>query len=375
MNNGEAIRPKNVGESSQVLFSVFIPACAGKVLALIAVLLPGFFNDTPAGEIASDPSGIYRVALLGNSDTRLSIPFSRPKAAAGLVQSISDGVITLQGAPGWTTDQFVYSSGVQSNTYFVLIRSGSREGEHHTITANTADAITVDLNGDTLTGVNAGDRIEIVPYWTLGTLFLGGAGIHISPSPGSRSSEVLMPDLEGIGINLSAARTYYFWSGAWRQVGQGTANLSDDVLLPDAYVIVRHNIADSTTLLCNGVVWMGKLAVPLAVQAASKQDNFVALARPTAISLNDSGLISSGAFSASPSPGARTDELFVFDDTVVGKNKAASATYYYWSGAWRKVGSGSTDVGTDEVFQPGTGMVIRKGNGTGTAVWLNATTY
>ena len=125
-----------------------------------------------------------------------------------------------------------------------------------------------------------------------------------------------MPDLDGIGINLSAARTYYYWSGAWRQVGQGTANKSDDVLLPDAYVIVRHNVADSTTVTCNGAVWMAKLAVPLAVQAGNKQDNFVALVRPTNVSLNDSGLVSSGAFSPSPSPGARTDELLVFDDTV-----------------------------------------------------------
>jgi uncharacterized protein (TIGR02597 family) len=68
-------------------------------------------------------------------------------------------------------------------------------------------------------------------------------------------------------------------------------------------------------------------------------------------------------------PGTRTDELLTFDNTTTQKNKSSSAVYYYWSGGWRRVGSGNTDVGNTAVFQPGAGVIIRKGTNSPAAVW------
>jgi len=109
--------------------------------------------------------------------------------------------------------------------------------------------------------------------------------------------------------------------------------------------------------------------------AVGKQDNVLAMPRPAGMTLNQSGLVSSGAFRASASPGNRLDELFVFDNTSALKNKSASATYYYWNGAWRRVGAGSTDVGNDAAFQPGNGVIVRAGTGTSLATWVNAPNY
>ncbi|MGZ4963085.1 MAG: TIGR02597 family protein, partial [Limisphaerales bacterium] len=82
-----------------------------------------------------------------------------------------------------------------------------------------------------------------------------------------------------------------------------------------------------------------------------------------------------GAFNASPLPGSRTDELLTFDNTVANRNKSASAVYYYWSGAWRQVGAGANNVGSNAVLGAGTGVIIRKATNSSTVVWTNAPNY
>ena len=344
-------------------------------LGLMAGLLASFDTRLMAQTVATEPSGFYQISCPGNSDTIVSIPFTRPIAASGLVLTASGNSVQATGVPGWSANQFVYASPTQTNTYFLLVRSGPKEGYAYTITANTSDTLTLDLSNADLSGVSAGHRFAIVPYWTLGSVFPGGAGVNPSPSPGSRSTEILLPDLSSAGINLSPVKTYYFHGGFWKQFGQGAANKNDDVLLSDSYFTVRHNVSTATTIVAQGNVLTTKWTVPLATQASVKQDNAVAIPRPVAVALIDSNLISSGGFSVSPSPGNRTDELLVFDSTVIGKNKSPSATYYYWNNAWRKFGAGATDVGTDQVFTPGTGVIIRKGASVSSTVWVNSPTY
>jgi uncharacterized protein (TIGR02597 family) len=114
---------------------------------------------------------------------------------------------------------------------------------------------------------------------------------------------------------------------------------------------------------------------------STQRDNYVALVRPVAVTLDDSGLIASGAFSPSASPGTRIDELLVFDNTTNRQNKASSGTYYYFTNAtvqaWRKVGSGTTNQGSVAIFTPGTGVILRKSaSGAGAeTIWVNTKTY
>jgi uncharacterized protein (TIGR02597 family) len=127
-----------------------------------------------------------------------------------------------------------------------------------------------------------------------------------------------------------------------------------------------------------GAVPIGRWNIPLRVpdgSAGNKQDSFFGLARPVTVTLDDSGLISSGAFAPSPLPGSRTDELLTFDNTSVAKNKSSSAVYYYWNSAWRRVGAGTTIVGSTPVFVPGSGVIIRKGTNIAAPIWTNAPNY
>ena len=85
--------------------------------------------------------------------------------------------------------------------------------------------------------------------------------------------------------------------------------------------------------------------------------------------------IESGAFKASSSLASHADEIYVYDNSSLGKNKTIGAIYYYWSGAWRKSGFGTIDFGDDLVFTAGSGVIIRAAPAASPDVWSNRAGY
>jgi uncharacterized protein (TIGR02597 family) len=332
----------------------------------------GFYQMS--GGIGSDIAGFVKLPLLGLSDNYISLPFLRPAAAVVTVSSISSNLITVAGSPGWSSNQFVYSAGAQSNTYYARFTSGAAEGRFYPVAANGTNTLTLTLGSDNLNAVGQNDALSVEPFWTFKTVFPNGSGVNISLTSGNRNTEVLIPDFTSAGINLSAAKFYYFSGGLWKLVGQST-DRGDDVLLPNTHFVVRHNVSTNTTLTTFGVVAVSKLALPLITTTSNQQDNFLALTRPVSVSLDNSGLVSSGAFAASPLPGALTDELLTFDNTVAQRNKSSSAIYYFWNGAWRRVGAGTNIVGQSAVFAPGNAVIVRKATNSVSPLWLNSPTY
>ncbi|MGZ5569127.1 MAG: TIGR02597 family protein, partial [Limisphaerales bacterium] len=331
-----------------------------------------FYHLTaPCG--TSDVAGVIPLSLLGNSDSFVSIPFARTSAARGSIAAIASNVVSVISDDGsvWSPNQFVYVGGTQTNNYYLRLTSGTAEGKSFPITGNDATSVNLDLGSDRLSGVTVNDSVVIEPYWTLDSVFPAGRGVNISPTLGNRNTEVLIPDLANVGINLSSAKIYFFHVGIWKQVGQGSVDHGSDILQPNTYFLVRHNVATNTTLMSSGVVIPSKLVTRLSTSPITKRDNYVGLMRPITNSLAASGLINTGAFAASPLPGSRTDELLVFDNSVVQKNKSSSAVYYYWNNAWRRVGSGSADVGSVPVLTPGMGFIIRKATNAASIDWTN----
>ena len=298
-------------------------------------------------------------------------------------------------------DEFVVNglaynvASVTSDTALVLSRaftgtSGSglaatydhspKEGSYYTVTDNGSNTLSVTLNGDSLASVAANTSVSLIPYWTLGTAFPStdaGTSYIASTSTKSRATQILMPDLTGVGVNLAASSIYFYYNSAWRLFGGDyTVSYNDAVLPPLTYFTVRNTTA-ATTFIPTGGVYMNRITVPLDTQAMASQDNAVTLARPTATTLNDLGLVSSGAFAASTSTKNRADQLLVYDNTTAAVNKAASAIYYYYNGAWRLFGGDTTiDYGLTSIGY-GAGFTIRKAaNGTGaTSFWQNTRNY
>ncbi len=335
--------------------------------------------SVPAFGVSTDPVGAMKVTALGNSDTILSVPLHRAADFEGRINSIASNVITVDGTPDWTADQFVYSSPDQTNTYYVLIASGSKEGSYFTVTANGSSTLTLDLAGDTLDGImttvadGTGDILRIIPYWTLNTVFPDGEGVHVSTNRFITNSEVLLPDQVTAGINLAPTSTFFYYQGSqlqgdgWYELGNTDVKANDTVLYPDTYFILRNKLSSSTEIVFAGAVQMSGFALPInTLMANEAQDNFVAVTVPVDVTLTDSNLYESGAFTPTTNRFLIQDQLLVFDNTQVAQNKAPSDTYFYYTGSglaghgWYKVGDTTQTVSDQPIFQPGKGYIVRK---------------
>lgn len=422
---------------------------------LAAALLPGVANAQTA---VTDPVGFVSLPLPANSDTFISIPFTRAAEFTGSVNSVSGGTITLTGTPGFAANRFAplvtadpatgghntyyaiigpknaalsptlsvtngstaaTASGalpgdlfkgdtvtVGGHTFTVAAVSGTSltldrafpdatanglagtynhspsEGRFYTVSANDAGSLTVNLNGDSLApNVTAGTQVSVIPYWTLGTVFpAGDAGksFTISSSPKIRGTQILILDLAFSGINPSAKSINYFLNGSWQQAGNTDSAkvINDELIVPDAYFIVR-NSNTSTTFTPTGSVAVSRLSVPLTTNQNSQQDNAVALARPTDVTLDQLGLVTSGAFTPSQSTKQRGDLLLLFDNNLQGFNKSADGIYFYLNGSWRKAGDPDPNATYNLLTIPaGTGFIVRKNQSANpTTFWQNSRNF
>jgi uncharacterized protein (TIGR02597 family) len=317
----------------------------------------------------SPPSGGVTSTAAASTDTLVSVTLAQPAAWVGTASSGSSTDIVVNGSPAWSANQF--ASGTY---YYVRMLSGALAGHYFSIVANGAFDLTVDNAGLNLGTINNLDAMEIVPYWTLGTLYpasQAGVAFTTTTVPVLTKTQLLFFDATATGINRPASATYYFYNGAWRKVGQSSStSFNNTIIYPDAYFLQR-NSTSSTALVYMGRVQPSALGTVL-VAATSQNDNFVALSYPIDVTLNQTGIAPS-SFTTTTVPVLTKDQLLWFDPAGTGINRPASATYYYYNGAWRKVGaSSSVDFGST-VLKAGSGFIIRKtANGT-SASWVFST--
>jgi uncharacterized protein (TIGR02597 family) len=327
---------------------------------------------------ASDPVGFTTTSLLGESDTLISIPFTRPPEFTGAIQTASGTTITAAGTPGWTANQFVYVAGSQPKHYYALIGSGpapnSKEGHFYPITANGTNSLTVTTTAaNDLTGIAANAQVTIIPYWTLATAFPpGDANVSFTPTSSAPTYKTQIEIADDSAPTISYSIVYYFDGNTlkWRIENVVDPDRGDDVLSPDSFFVVRNqNSAPTLPLTALGAVLMKKWSAPLMTSASQAYENAVTMLRPIDVPLNATGLSSSLVTS---------DQLQVFDNTLPVLNKTPSATYFYdtsagASGGWRLTGDGVNDHGSD-IIAAGSAMIVRKALVAGgpTSFWTNS---
>jgi uncharacterized protein (TIGR02597 family) len=363
--------------------SILLPAALAGSLLL--------HNSASAETVTTDPVGFATMPLLGNSDTHVSVPFTRPPEFVGGLQSVSGSptnTITVSGTP-WTANQFVYAPGTQPKNYYVLIGGGGssnpKEGRTYFVTGNGTNTLTVSTAEGDLSGITANTQIVVIPYWTPATVFPpSDANVSFTPttSTASYKTQIRIPNYSGSGINLPPSAVYYFSNNVdgsssnvgWRQVGQPiTADHGDDPLLPEGHFVMRNiNGAPTLPMTALGSVLLKKLTVPLMTSASQEQDNPVSLLRPINVALNATGL--------NPADGSfvPNDKLLLFNNAAVGLDKAPSAIYEYAavpnnSGGWRLTSDSFTDRGND-IVPSGNAMIVRKAAlaGGATVFWTNS---
>ncbi|WP_438479934.1 TIGR02597 family protein [Oleiharenicola lentus] len=340
-----------------------------KLSRLRFLLLTLALGPLAAFAVPSDPVGVFKLRLQGNSDTTVSLPLLRPALAEGALASRTGSTFTL------TVDVPALPVGGA----FVLVMNGSLEGTVLPITDVNGRTVTIAagaidlsaLHTETVQGPALGDTVAVVPYWTLDTVFPGGSGVNISTSALTRATEIFFYNNTTAGKNRSVSPAFFYFSGntskpaGWYQVGDNTGLKGSQRLDPHNYVIVRQNVATETSLAVAGAVQMAGFRVPLALLAAdTDQDHFLGLPCAVPMTLSASRLVASGAFAVSTSAVTRADELYVFNNAMVAKNKSPSAPYFYFAGnaqkiaGWYQVGASVPD--TSFTLKPGEGFIIRK---------------
>lgn len=337
------------------------------------------------------PVGYVTQSCAANSDTIVGLPLRVAAVGAAALSAAPDtsttpgsAILALSGTPGFTVNAF-------ANAYYIKFSSGVSTGQWFVVTANTANTLTINLNGATLTAATA-DSLSVIKFWTLAELVNpatattdplttpGAVVASTSTLASGRRTEFLIPNFAGAGINSAPITNYYVNGGVWKKAGAGSTSFDTDQLWPDTYFIIRNPsaVTSATTFTVSGEVDPSTINVPLFTQATIAQDNFIGLPRPVDVTLNNLGLGGTSAFldSTSTLASGRRDELLTFDNSVAVTNKAPSANYYRNGGIWKKAGNGSIDVGTD-VITAGFGFIIRKyKSGTGaTQNWSNPPAY
>ncbi len=354
------------------------------ILLSVAAIGAAQLTTVALGDVFTEPVGFYKVDLLTNSDTYTSVPFTRMPEFHGTVSSIAGNVITVNGNPNWTLNQWATPTANGFYPYYVRLENGSKAGAFYTITNNpVGNTLRVVLAPENLSGVGSPDRVRIIPYWTLGTVFPGGTGVVATTIVTVKKTELLFPNLAGVGINLAPGAQYFFYNSAWRRSAPSspvTTNWNDVVILPDQYIVGRQSGgAPTSTYTAPGLVMVNASRIPLYANASPgpKQDNFLSIYRPAVQTFNQSALVS--VIFTTTIVTVKRDEVLFFNNAVQAKNKAPSAQYFFYNNGWRRSAPSApvtVDYGNSNVFNPGEGFIVRRAtNTTTTAIWSNLPNY
>lgn len=315
------------------------------------------------------PVGFLKLTFKAQSDTPFSLPLNRPEVYSGQLNSISGNIISLSTSP-FTANQFVYADGSQNEKYYLLFTTGVLEGRSFDVTANGTNSITVNQDGTIniqtlINDVNARDRFEIRPHWTLDTLFPGGVGFPAVANAFTNGSEIHFKPINQPGINLASEKIYKYATGTgWVDNANLFAGRAKDV------VLIRNGFFQARNVTVSDVIKNLVGDVPTVdgrVRLKSnviQQDNFVAFSFPIDIKLSETGLENTSGFTRSSGQfNADGDTINLFNVTQAGYDKAPSATYYYVNGlGWINSANifGGAVNATQVIIKAGTACFIRK---------------
>ena len=153
-----------------------------------------------------------------------------------------------------------------------FVGAGTRAGWTFEVSSHSASTITIDAGGEDLSDLADGDRFEVIPHWTLSTLFPQATqtAIHESTSKLStgRKSRVLFFDETTSGISLAPDRVYFLTADGWFQSTSGLPSADDVVVPPGKAFVIRHPATETATeFIPHQMVVESSWSAPLRVRA------------------------------------------------------------------------------------------------------------
>ena len=370
---------------------------------LVLAATAGFASAVDPVTSYTTPVGYVTVDVPANSDKAFAVPLERASLINTVATAASGTTLTIK-ATGLALNDLQYTPVTQTNTYHVRFLSGSLTGQYFAITGNAAtddngtpgDTTddTTDVTLDTTISISGTPSIKVVPYWTLGTLFPGGAGVGVSTNASPDAAGFFMTcNQAGTGINRSPETFYVYSDGTFSDTTEpGWYDLNDLFSLPlddmtinpeDMFYIRNNTVATPQSLVVDGTVPNSDTVTGFAYLELDQNDNYVAASFPVDTALADSGLFDPAnpttcAVRNSPNPAAPVDYVLVFRSVPESQNESFAKAYFYQDGTdpdtpvagWYDNDDYFAGVVTDKVIKAGQGFVIRKGlaasDGTGT---------
>ncbi|TAE92507.1 MAG: TIGR02597 family protein [Verrucomicrobia bacterium] len=358
-----------------------LPLLVASFLAPIALHAQNTATTTPVGYVT--------YVVPAESDANISVPLMRNPEFSGTIQSVSANTVTVANASFATNpQQFVFDASQDKfKTYYLEVMTGPIAGRRFKVLANDVNTITLDpdaANSVESQGLTASSTFQLVPYWTLETLYPNGAGIGTNSSPFAPETTLLFTDARGIGTDRSSVATYFHYDGSvggdagWYNADNLGAGLQSHVIIDPGFTItIRNSKSSPLTLVNSGSVRISPAAVPVDEDV---EPNDVYLQLPFAVdtSLNASGLLTNGVIRSSDNPFSPLDVVYVYDVESTGQDVGVSATYFHYSGAvggpsgWYDANNlNSGIIGENPLLKAGSSIVIRKGPGVanGVTIW------
>jgi uncharacterized protein (TIGR02597 family) len=326
---------------------------------------------------AQSTGGSLALTIRAQSDTRLSLPYQHPRIEGGDIAGVASASLTLQGK-AWSPGEYTRRDDGSGRACYALFRSGPLEGVFYPIISNSDDTIVLDTNGDDLRShplgtIAFGNRVDIVPYWTIADVF--GAdedNLLIAPrtSPLFPTDDILLYDPAATGINQSPSQTlYYLKNQGWRSVAAPADSSAATILPPGSVFIVRRRAASDLELINFGVYYRQRRAITIKGGGSTGQDQSVSLLLPEPLSLDEANLAET-AVRPSTSPILRADEVLLWRAVAPGFNQPADTVLYYRKDVgWLRVGDNAPQ-GSAITLAPGEAIIVRKKPGSPTTDWL-----
>lgn len=324
------------------------------------------------GAAASTPIfGTYKVECPADSDTYIGISATRSPEFTGTVQSViaSSFKVVANGEPNWQVNKFVFSD-TQANHYYLKFTSGALEGAWYDINSNDAYSLSIDIGSEEFAKIAEGDSFQIIPHWTMETLFPEGGGFIKSltgrPSGASLLYRYTKFTEDGVvcpvGINRALAYSYLYVQrdpiNGWRNGSDLSEDSSNEVIEPNSVIKVSQP-AETSIITLNGIIpecaTSFELFTMLGEEGESQpQDIYVATPSAVDIKMSDltECLVGSGAFATGVRAG--TDFVYIYRNERIGKNLTQDDSCWY-------IKRGDVERWVDEDQGDGGGCVLKAG--------------
>ena len=321
------------------------------------------------------PVGYVTLDVPAGADTTVGQPLHRPTEFAAASTGISGNTISVT-AGALTAAQFEYAAPTQPKTYYVLVTGGSLAGKVYEIDSNTANDLTIVAGATSLQdqGFTTGTTFAVVPYWTLNTLFPGGAGVGVTVDDIFSPVAYVQFKSLAVGQDRAAYKTFFYYGGTeeagpgWYDnddLGSGLQN--DNIIDPYMMATVRNPQAVANQVVITGEVPSVGIKSPL-ITGTAINDNYLTTQLPVDLTLAQSGL--SAVLTPATDIFSPVDVVFIYNDNAVGFDKAAYRTFFYYNGT-EEQGTGwydNDDLGAGlqdgaAVLKAGRAFVIRRAGG------------